>query len=89
MPDYTVDIKTSARRALDSLPRPVRERIARAITRLANDPRPPRCKQLTATSPVLYRVPVGSYRVVYEIRDRELLVMVVKVAKRARVYDDL
>jgi mRNA interferase RelE/StbE len=34
----------------------------------------------------LYRIRVGDYRVVYEIRDRELVVLVVKVGHRREVY---
>jgi mRNA interferase RelE/StbE len=54
------------------------------IADLAGNPRPPGCQKLSAQE--RYRLRVGRYRVVYEIRDRELVVLVVKVADRKDVY---
>jgi mRNA interferase RelE/StbE len=54
------------------------------IADLAGNPRPPGCQKLSTQE--RYRLRVGRYRVVYEIRDRELVVLVVKVADRKDVY---
>jgi len=53
------------------------------ISDLAANPRPPGCEKLSAQE--RYRIRQGRYRVVYEIRDRELVVLVVTVAHRREI----
>ena len=48
-------------------------------------PRPPGCKKLHDKE-ALYRIRAGNYRVIYQIRDSQLLVLVVKVGNRRDVY---
>ena len=52
---------------------------------LANDPRPPGCDKIAGLE-ALYRIRVGQYRVVYQIQDHVLLVLVVKIGHRREVY---
>ena len=49
-----------------------------------SDPRPPGCEKLSGLE--RYRIRQGVYRIVYEVQDRRLLVLVVKVAHRRDVY---
>lgn len=60
--------------------------MANAIRGLAEDPRPPGAAKLTAFDPPAWRLRVGGYRIVYEIYEREVLVVVVNVAPRGEVY---
>lgn len=64
---------------------PMAARIAATIDALAGDPRPSGCRKLAGTDR-LYRVRVGDYRVVYEIHDDRLLVLVIKLGHRREVY---
>ncbi|MBX9639198.1 MAG: type II toxin-antitoxin system RelE/ParE family toxin [Mycobacteriaceae bacterium] len=73
-------------RAVDRLPRRDRERIVRAVRSLGANPRPQGCKKLANVGNA-WRVRVGDYRVVYEIHDRVLLVVVLKVGHRRDVYE--
>jgi len=82
---YQVAIKPSAKRGLDALPMPVRSRAARAIDALASEPRPRGCKKLRGRDN-LYRVRVGTYRIVYEVDDGAALVRVRSVGHRSDVY---
>jgi mRNA interferase RelE/StbE len=59
--------------------------VADAIRALGADPRPPGCKEL-AGDIAYYRIRVGDYRVLYEVRDREILVLVIKIGHRREVY---
>jgi mRNA interferase RelE/StbE len=59
-------------------------RLLARIRALAKNPRPPGCEKLSAQE--RYRVRVGRYRIVYEIRDQDLVVLIVKVADRKNVY---
>jgi mRNA interferase RelE/StbE len=85
---YAVRIKQSALRAMDRLPKPDRSKVDERIRTLSNSPRPPGCLKL-AGQENLWRIRVGDYRVVYEIRDKELIVLVVSVAHRREVYRGL
>jgi mRNA interferase RelE/StbE len=60
-------------------------RLVAAMRGLANDPRPAGCERL-AGSESLYRIRVGDYRIVYQIQDEVLLVLVVKIGHRREVY---
>jgi mRNA interferase RelE/StbE len=82
---YSVQFRPSAAKALEKLDGQIRARILRSITALAGDPRPSGVKSLTG-EPGLWRIRVGDYRVVYEIEDDELVVLVVRVAHRSTVY---
>ena len=64
--------------------RPERERLARAIQRLGNDPRPPGCKKLIGRD--AWRIREGRFRIIYEIHDGRLLVMVIHVGDRKEIY---
>jgi mRNA interferase RelE/StbE len=82
---YTISFAPSAARALRKLEPGIRERILRAIVALEIDPyHAPGIKKLTAQEG--YRLRVGDYRVLYEIHDDVLRVLVVKVGHRRDVY---
>jgi mRNA interferase RelE/StbE len=83
---YQVIFKPRARRELEKLSNAVAERIARAIDALALQPRPPGCKKLE-NEDNLWRIRVGDYRVVYQIHDDRLIVLVVRIGHRREVYD--
>jgi mRNA interferase RelE/StbE len=82
---YRIEVKPSAVKALAGIPKPDRLRIGRVIEALADDPRPMGAVKL-AGEDELYRVRSGDYRVVYQIQDRVLLVLVVRVGQRRDVY---
>ena len=74
---------------LDSLKGLAASLIAIVHTRLellSVDPRPPGAAMLRGGERGRWRVRVGDYRVVYVISDRELVVIVVRVAHRREVY---
>ena len=82
---YRVAILPAAQRDLAGLPRRDRKRIDERILSLATNPRPPGVKALQGQSGFL-RLRVGDYRVIYQVRDEVLLVLVVKVGHRSKVY---
>jgi len=75
----------TARKKLDKLPSREQHRIADKIDELANDPRPPGCKKLTNRGQ--YRIRIGDYRVIYDIEDKMLVVLVIDVDHRKQVYE--
>jgi len=82
---YRIEFTTCAAKDLKALERPVLKRIAARIDALANDPRPPSAKLLAANER-LYRIRVGDYRVIYEIEDRTVLVLIIRVGHRREIY---
>jgi len=85
---YKLRIKKSAAKELEAIPRKAdRQRVAKRIEALAEDPRPSGCKKLSGSE--RYRVRQGSHRIVYAIEDEELVVYVVRIGDRKSVYRGL
>ena len=81
---YSIRIKESAARELRRIRKPDRVRIVAAIDRLADTPHLGTALKGGLTG--LRRLRVGDYRVLYEIRDEELVVLVVRIAHRRDAY---
>lgn len=81
---YSVRIKRSAARELANIPNPTRTRIVHAIDSLSEEPLAGR--PLKGGMRGLRRLRIGDYRVVYELLDDELVVLVVRVAHRSDAY---
>lgn len=84
MASYEIHFRRSVSEDLRRLPRGEIERILEAIRALADNPRPPGVEKLSASEK--YRIRSGRYRILYEIREYALIVIVVKVAYRKHVY---
>ena len=82
---YAISFKPSADRELRRLPVNVQKRIVRAVELLADDPRPAGVVKM-AGDDNLWRIRVGTYRIVYEIHDNRLVVLVLRVGHRKDVY---
>jgi len=86
---YRIEVAPAAERDLRALRRRLRRQdFARiqaqaAVDRLADDPRPPGVRKIEGTERA-YRVRVGAYRIVYEIDDREGLILLLRVARRGK-----
>ena len=72
-------------RSLRGVPKKDVARILKAIAALADEPRGPDSEKLSSRD--LYRVRQGDYRILYELRDADHTVTVVKVAHRSKAYD--
>lgn len=81
---YSIRIKRSAERELARIAKPQRRRIIDAIDRLADQP--DAGSRLKGGLRGLRRIRVGDYRVLYEVLDGELIVLVVRAARRREAY---
>lgn len=63
----------------------MKRRVVDAIDALTANPRPPGCVKLAGDESV-WRVRVGSYRILYEIHEGRLVVLVIRIAHRREVY---
>ena len=84
MAKYSIEFKKSATKELNSLPNKEIKKILNSINQLIENPRPINSKKLSASE--RYRIRVGDYRILYEIKDQILIVYIIKIAHRKDVY---
>jgi mRNA interferase RelE/StbE len=82
---YRIEFTPRAVRDLKSLDRQIRARIANRIDALAENPRPQGVKKIEGEEE-LYRLRVGDYRILYQVKAKVLLVLIVGVGHRREVY---
>lgn len=83
---YSVITTKSAAREIDAIQNRLdRERIIRRVQQLAENPRPAGSKKLKGSDNT-YRIRQGDYRIIYDVEDDRVLVLVLKVAHRKDVY---
>jgi mRNA interferase RelE/StbE len=83
---YSITLAPSAARQLRKFDPDVRRRIQAALELLAVEPRPPAAIRLVGGSGG-WRVRTGDYRIVYEINDGQLLILVLRIGHRREIYD--
>jgi len=74
----------SVQKELDRLPDEIANRILTRLSGLESDPRPADVKKLKGRP--AWRIRVGDYRVIYEIHDRVLQIIVITVGHRREIY---
>lgn len=84
---YRVELTRSAKKEFDRLAGNIQERCLEAFGFLASNPFSEvlNVKKLRGSEP-LYRVRIGDYRIVYEIQNKVLVVIVIKIGHRSDVY---
>ncbi|MBU0515570.1 MAG: type II toxin-antitoxin system RelE/ParE family toxin [Proteobacteria bacterium] len=83
--DYRIELRPAAFRELAKLEAAVKERIAAKIESLSKTPRPRGVEKLQGQKN-RYRVRTGDYRIIYEVHDDILLILVVRIGHRQDVY---
>jgi len=83
---YLVEYTPAAARQIRKLNKIIQARLKSKIGMLSENPRPHGSKKLKSFEKS-YRIRVGDYRVIYEIHDDVLLVLIMKVGPRREVYD--
>ena len=84
MARYELVIRPSVQKDVNRIPSGDLKKILSRIERLRDDPRPEGSVKLSGLE--YYRVRQGNYRIVYEIQDGRLVVIVIKVGHRKEVY---
>ena len=83
---YKLEVSPSADRDLEKLKGRIQkqdfERLREAVRGLAEEPRPRGVRKIKGADKA-YRIRVGSYRVVYEVYDKDNLVLILQVARRS------
>ncbi len=86
---YRLDYAPAARKAIRAIrDAKLKRRIETALLRLREEPRPAGAKRLAGQEGLL-RIRVGDWRVLYEVHEREVVVLVVRIGPRGEVYERL
>ena len=81
---FQIEILRSAQKSLSRIQSQDQDRITEAIRSLADEPRPHGCKKLSGRD--AWRIRIGNYRVIYEIRESKLVVLIVDIGHRRDIY---
>jgi len=82
---HRIELLPSAARSLEKTPIAVRRRLARAIDALGRNPHPPGSEKLRGAENI-WRIRVADYRVLYQVLDDVLAVLIVRIGRRRDVY---
>jgi mRNA interferase RelE/StbE len=85
---YGIELKPQAQKFIEKQPKKVQRQLVARIESLQKDPRPAQSKLLHSDKRIS-RVRSGDYRIIYQIKEDRLLVLVAKVGSRKEVYKDL
>lgn len=86
---YEIEFTRTADKAFSSLPEQARSRIDDVLDGLETDPRPVGHKKLKGAKEDLYRIRVGDYRVVYQVEEDSLVVVLIRIGHRKDVYRNI
>ncbi|MBW4514178.1 MAG: type II toxin-antitoxin system RelE/ParE family toxin [Timaviella obliquedivisa GSE-PSE-MK23-08B] len=83
---YSIELSREAQKQLAALSdEELQQQISTAINELSSQPRPNGVSKIKGMTDV-YRIRVRDYRVVYQIRDKQLLILVLRVKHRREAY---
>lgn len=85
MARYKVEISRTAEKQLRKLGASDRRRVVHALIELGDDPHPPGSRKLNGYTDV-FRIRVGTFRVLYSVEGRKLIVIILKIGHRKEVY---
>ena len=81
---FGIEFSAQATKQGDKLPQNIRQRIIRTVRKLARDPFPPGVRKIANSD--YYRLRVGDYRIIYEVQEARLVVLVVRIGHRKDVH---
>ena len=85
MANYNILISATAEKVLKKIPKKDRIRIVQLIQTLAISPVPQGARKLMGEQNI-YRVRQGNYRVIYELKNKKLIILILKIGHRKDIY---
>lgn len=83
---YSICWKPAAEKELRTLPKATIQSIIGTVDNLAINPYPSNKKKLKGTTKACFRVRTGNYRIIYEVRNQELIIDIIEVGHRKDIY---
>ncbi len=88
MASFRIEVSATAEKQIRKLPREDQVRVLRAIRPLATEPTPPGSRRVRGYDDV-FRIRVGTYRILYRVEGRRLLIIILKIGHRREIYRSL
>jgi len=88
MASFRIEVSATAEKQIRKLGREDQIRVLQAVQRLAAEPTPPGSRKVRGYDDV-FRIRVGTYRVIYRVEGRRLLIIILKVGHRKEIYRSL
>jgi mRNA interferase RelE/StbE len=85
---YKLKYRTSVKKDLRKIPKSDLKKLLEKVLQLSENPRPLGCRKIAGYEHV-YRIRYRVYRVVYEVKDDVLVVIIIKAGHRKDIYDKL
>jgi len=85
---YSIELKPQAQKFIEAQSKKVQKQLIKKIEILAANPHPPQSK-LLHKGEALYSFRSGVYRIIYQIQQEKILIVVAKIGHRKNVYDRL
>lgn len=85
MARFKIEVSATAEKQLRKIPRPDQIRVVGVVLKLAENPRPRGCRKLAGYEDV-YRIRVGTYRVIYSVERLQVIIVVLKIGHRKDIY---
>ncbi len=85
MDSYNIVWKRTAVKELKKIDKSIIKRIINSVEKLSNNPYPKGCRKLKGAE-FTYRLRIGNYRIVYSIQQSELIIEIVKIGHRKKIY---
>lgn len=85
---YSIELKPQAQKFIEAQTRKTQKQLIKRIEVLAKNPHPPQSKLLHQDEK-LYSFRSGVYRIIYQIKQEKLLIVVAKIGHRKNVYKSL
>lgn len=84
---YSLVFTERARKDWDRLDKAIREQIKTVLARRLEEPRVPSARLHGKPERYKIKAKAAGYRLVYELRDKELVLLVIAVGRRDSIYD--
>lgn len=85
---YRIEVKKSAAKSLRKIPKADQKRIADKIDSLAENTPNPDTTKMKGNNP-FHKIRVGDYRIIYEIHENVLSILIVKIGHRKDIYKNI
>lgn len=85
MASFDIEVSRTAEKQIKKLGREDQIRVLRTIRGLADEPRPRGCRKLRGYDDI-FRIRVGTYRVIYSVDEGRIVIVILKVGHRREVY---
>ena len=82
---YSVKLSTKASKYLKKVPKKVAGQLIAKLESLGEEPRPHGCEKIKEDKG-RYKISSGNYRIIYEIQDKNLLILVIRIGHRQDIY---